>query len=968
MGQQYNFKNYSSESGLPYVQIYAIFQDEKGYLWSGGYGGLSKFDGKKFYNYSPKNGLANHWVNAIIQDTDRCIVVGTIDGMSVLKNRQIINIYTKDGLPSNNVTSFCLDITGKLWIGTTKGLCYYNGKKIVPCEFAKGLNITCLYSTAASGVYVGTAKGLYHFSEKKPDAGFTGGRIMTDDYIASMSQCPLSGQLYVGTHNGLRVLDLPSGKITAFHVNNGLVDEELNAVLCQANGTVWIGSRNGLVSFDKKKFSYYTINSDNNSNRVSSLMMDFEGNLWIGTHSGLYKYRGKGFTTYDRQEGLGGAFIFQIEKDRDQNLWISTNANGVYKFSKGYFKNYSTKDGLLNNRTLAILPMDDGSIWFGTGQGISTMRNNRFENVMNENEATQQTSIHCFYKDSKGVVWVGGRNVVCSVKKKNGFYKPTNYDLPATMKNCDIWSIIEDNNGAIWVGTYLGGLYKLENGQFRRQSFSPGRLIESALELEKDDHGNLYAATLNGVLMFNPSKHTYKVISEADGLNSELVYALKLTRDKKYLWAGTNQGVNKIDVDRLQSGVVDVVSYGKADGFNGVECNTHGIFEDTDSSIWFGTVNGLIKYMPRELIENTNLSKTDISGIKLAFQDTNLANGSILPFSLNNITFEFTGICLTNPDKVQYTFKLEGSDKKWSPYTTENFVNYSNLPEGRYVFKVKSCNNEGVWDPEPTTFSFSIRAPFYRTWWFVLATILFVTTVIMAIFRFRLRQIRRKQAMEFEQQVEISKSELKALRAQMNPHFVFNSLNSIQHYILNSKGEEAVKYLGKFARLIRTILNNSEKPTVTINEDMDAVKLYLELEKMRFDNKFSYSISIDPNIDPDYDEIPPMLLQPYLENAILHGINPKEGTGHISITIEIRHQFIKCTVIDNGIGREKAKEMENLVPQGKHKSLGMKITQDRVRILNRMYNSHLSVNVIDLYDAGQKAAGTKVEIFIPYLK
>ena len=232
----------------------------------------------------------------------------------------------------------------------------------------------------------------------------------------------------------------------------------------------------------------------------------------------------------------------------------------------------------------------------------------------------------------------------------------------------------------------------------------------------------------------------------------------------------------------------------------------------------------------------------------------------------------------------------------------------------------------------------------------------------------RLFQIKRKQQLEFEGKVEISKSELKALRAQMNPHFVFNSLNSIQHYILNSKGEEAVRYLSKFAKLIRLILQNSEKAVVTINEDLESIILYLELEKMRFDNKFNYSINIHPGVNADYDEIPPMLIQPYLENAILHGINPKEGEGNIEIEIQIVSQFIKISIKDDGIGRVKSQSLQSLQPAARHKSLGMKITKERVRILNSIHHSNLNVNIIDLYDKNNNAMGTQVDLYVPYDK
>lgn len=964
--QQYNFKNYSVENGLPFIQIFTMFQDSKGYLWSGAYGGLCRFDGKEFVSYSPKNGLANHWVNAITEDTSHQVVVGTIEGLSVIQTKGIKNYYIKDGLNSNYINSLCVGYSGTLWVGTTKGLCYFNGKTFQAFKYLPSVDVLSIFSLQNHDLIVGTNSGLYQISTDFKTYAFP---FLSGQKINSISQCPLTGLLYVGTDNGLHEVNIEKQSDKVYHINNGLLDEEITSVLCQNDGHVWIGSKSGLISFNGKEFSYYNINSDNNSNHIRSLLFDFENNLWIGTHNGLFIYKGKGFTTYDRQDGLGGAFVYEIVKDFDGNLWITTETNGVYKFSGGYFKNYSSKEGLGSNKSTSAMVMEDGSIWFGTERGISILKDGKIENVDTERDLNITPPVNSFYRDSKGILWVAAHNSISSLEKKNNrFHVLRNYQLPTSNKEYDVWGIIEDSNGAIWAGTYLAGLYKLENDQFKKQTVFDKALVETFLEFDQDTSGNIYVATLNGVLMFNPNQHQYKLITEKDGLSSELVYTIKLSRDKKYLWTGTNQGINKINIEKLLKNEIEILSFGKADGFRGVECNTHGIYEDADSSVWFGTVNGLIRYSEKEFNKNNHYTRNIIKNIKLGYQDTMLANGSVLPFSENNITFEFVGICLSNPEKVLYSYILEGADKKWSPPSVENFIRYSNLPEGKYTFKVKSCNNDGLWNEEPVSFSFTITPPFYRTWWFMLGSALMVSGIIVAAFRWRLKQIKQKQKVEFEQQVEVSKAELKALRAQMNPHFVFNSLNSIQHFILNSKGEEAVKYLNKFAKLIRLILNNSEKQFVTINEDLDAIKLYLELEQMRFDNKFNYKIIIHPSIDPDYDEIPPMLMQPYLENAILHGLNPKETDGHLQIEIENTGQFIKCTIKDDGIGREKSSEIQNLNARGKHQSLGMKITKDRLRILNNMYQSSLSVNIIDLYHTDQSAAGTQVEIFIPYAK
>ncbi|MBL7918173.1 MAG: histidine kinase, partial [Bacteroidia bacterium] len=412
---------------------------------------------------------------------------------------------------------------------------------------------------------------------------------------------------------------------------------------------------------------------------------------------------------------------------------------------------------------------------------------------------------------------------------------------------------------------------------------------------------------------------------------------------------------------------IKINNYSKNEGFAGIECNTNGIFEDEEGTVWFGTIGGLIKYMPNKYRRNLLVNNTVIYNFKLGDKDTILSDRVKLDYGNNNVTFYYRGICLTNPDKVLYRKKLIGYDKQYSLPSEDNNSKYTNLEPGTYTFQVLSCNNEGVWSPEPTEFVFTIKTPFYKTWWFILLSFITIILAVYITFKLRLNSIKQKQQKEFERKVEISKVELKALRSQMNPHFVFNSLNSIQHYIFNSKSEEAVKYLNKFAKLMRVILNNSDKPTVAIEDDLEALKLYLELEQMRFEDKFDYKIEIDDNVDLDYDIMPPMLLQPYVENAILHGLTPKSEKGLLSINLRSEGNFIVCTIIDNGIGRKKAAEIKRTMPGSKHKSFGMKITEERLRILNEISMSRHSVVITDLYDDNGNGAGTKVELFVPIL-
>jgi ligand-binding sensor domain-containing protein len=950
------------ESGLPFVQVYTMFQDSKGYLWSGGYGGLSCFDGKSFINYSPKNGLINHYVNAICEDDSGRIYAGTVEGLSILKNKKIqSNFSTKNGLAENSINALCFRKNEGVYIGTIKGLfCFRNGKFTFINGFEKR-DIRCL-QIMNDILCVGTTNGLFYFDKKNNSVTKQGG--LDNNNINCLSYSAADSSLMIGTARGFSIVKKDHGPYN-FHEENGLIDENITSIYGESINNIWVGSGSGLLNFNGKEFSFYNIYNENNSNHIKCLLKDSEGNLWLGTHTGLFRYRDNAFASF-KNGGIANAMVFQIFRDKKNELWICTD-NGVYRYSQGFFNLISTKDGLADNYCAAGLEDDDGTIWLCSNKGITWYKNGSMKNLTKAQGFKISGPLSVIYEDRQNTIWVGGKDGIAAFKKTNGVYTPTYYMLPELTQEYGVTAFVEDNKRGLWLGTSAEGIYKFENGNFVFKSAALNIKPSSFFTLLCDHNNTLYAATLNGLWIYDQVNNTQKMISEKEGLNSELIYSLKFTDNENAIWIGTNQGINKMDLNKYRStNSIDISSYGKAEGFSGVECNSYGIWEDKDSTLWFGTVGGMMRYQPNAFKRNTQESKTYIHSIKLQNEDTVLANGVVLPYNYNNIAFYYRGISLTNPDRVRYIKMLEGLETKWSEPSTEDYSKYGNLAPGKYTFKVKSCNSEGVWNAEAVTFEFEIKTPYFKTWWFILSVIGLSLGLIMTVFRVRVQNIRKKEKAEFERKVEISKVELKALRAQMNPHFVFNSLNSIQHYILNSKSNEAAKYLNKFAKLIRIILSNSEKSMVTVNEDVESLNLYLELESMRFDGKFDYTINVDKTVDGDYDEIPPMLMQPYIENAILHGLNPKETKGHLKIDIFIKNNYIVCRITDDGIGRVKSGEIKRTTPGNAHKSLGMKITSERVRILNDINKSDLSVSVTDLTDEKGNSKGTMVELYIPH--
>lgn len=957
IGQQYFFKNYSTESGLPFVQVSALFEDSKGYLWSGGYGGLSRFDGKTFLNFNKKKGLIDHNVNAICENDSGFIFVGTNKGLSVLQKNKVVNFGSANGL--NSQITALSNVNNTMYIGTIRGLFTFSQNKIKPVSKLNNYKINCLYKADTSILYIGTDSGLVVYTRSKLTVLKMVNGLPSNQINAVVCY---KNYIVIGTSKGLSFYNELTKKFTNYFIENGLIDENITCLLTQDRETLWIGSQTGLLKFNGEQFYYYNIGSDNNSNIIRQLIKDKENNIWIGSHSGLYKYRDNSFSTFDKINGPGNAFVYQIFRDTKNDVWMCSENNGIYKYSQGYYKRYSTIDGLSTNTCRAGIQNRAGRLIFGTANSLMEFKNEKFYNIPLPKNFIGPYDM--LYLATNNTIWVGGSNGICSLIF-SGNITQTKFHSFQKKTNTAVYGLAEDDENNLWIGTFGYGLLKLKNDSIYNIS-KQLKLPEENFFSIKYINNLIFAGTLNGVIVFNTKTNTYKYITEEDGLNSEFVYSLEFAQNKNYLWLGTNQGINKLNLKKyLTQNKIDIASFGKQDGFVGVECNTNGIWEDNDKTLWFGTVSGVVVHEPYNLKENKIENSTLIQTIKLANEDTLLAQNCNLPYYLNSISFYYKGICLTNPDKVLYIKKLEGLEKKWSLPSNEDYSKYANLSPGKYTFKLKSCNNEGVWDNKETTFSFTINAPYYLTWWFILILFLSIVLIIYLIFKIRIRSIRKKQKQDFDRKVEMSKIELKALRSQMNPHFIFNSLNSIQHYIYNNKSDEAIKYLNKFARLVRIILNNSDKPTVTVEEDIEALKLYLELEQMRFEGKFEYKVSIDDNVDTDYDIMPPLLMQPYVENAILHGLNPKPEKGLLTIHLSYKNNFLICTITDNGIGREKASQIKHTMPGKKHKSLGMKITEDRLRILNEVNNSALSVNISDLKDEKGYALGTKVELYIP---
>lgn len=325
-----------------------------------------------------------------------------------------------------------------------------------------------------------------------------------------------------------------------------------------------------------------------------------------------------------------------------------------------------------------------------------------------------------------------------------------------------------------------------------------------------------------------------------------------------------------------------------------------------------------------------------------------------LDHTQKNISIDFTAVHFTNADKLNFAYKLVGADTEWKYTTVNRSAQYAALSPGSYVFKLKVANESGTWGPEREMVSFTIVPPFWKSVWFILCVSAIIILLALLLMRKRIQTIRYEAGLK----QKIAETEMMALRAQMNPHFIFNCINSIDSLIQDNDKYHATIYLNKFAKLIRCILDSSKQNTVPLANDMEALKLYIEMEQFRNENKFTAAIKADPGLLHEDIKVPPLIIQPYVENAILHGLRSrKDNKGELSISLDRQNGHIRYIIEDNGVGRM---QMQNGHPTDKV-SHGMQMSSDRVRLFNQ--EEHASVEITDLVSDGSPT-GTRVQVLL----
>ncbi|HEX5654053.1 MAG TPA: histidine kinase, partial [Chitinophagaceae bacterium] len=442
------------------------------------------------------------------------------------------------------------------------------------------------------------------------------------------------------------------------------------------------------------------------------------------------------------------------------------------------------------------------------------------------------------------------------------------------------------------------------------------------------------------------------------------------------LWFGTISGIIRVNRERNETTL-----FGKNYGISEREMFFGSAYIARNGKLYFLNVGGYYAFFPEQLIQGMRPPEIIIAGFRIAnkleiprpggplTEPVSAVSAIRLKHHQNVFSFEFAGIDYSNPEDNRHLFMLENYDAGWNLAGAERKAIYFNVPPGKYVFRVKVVNSYGIWAEK--SIAVIITPPWWNTWWFRIAAVLIIAGTFYAIIRWRVRQKFHRQLERSEKDKQLAELrqktgelEMQALRAQMNPHFVFNSLNAINRFILQNNKTQASEYLTKFSRLVRMILQNSQSTLITLESELDSLRLYLELEALRFDNRFEYKISVSKDLDIDLLKVPPLIIQPYAENAIWHGLMHKEEKGHLEIDITQEGENLLFRIKDDGIGRQQSAALTSKSAT-RHKSMGLKITADRIAMLQRSVSQQSPVVINDLVNADGSPAGTEVLIKIP---
>jgi len=950
----YHFDNYSSRDGLPSSEVYSVMRDRDNYLWFATDHGVCRYDGYSFQ---------------------------------------------KIPLPDNTVFHIRQDSTGVIWFGTYTGQLFYIKNEIVfPYWYNhiilkkfKNQIITDFLLTADSTVYISFMTG----DEVSIDA--KGRSTVRTSQKVTFSVRQIGSDFFTSIYNSGKYLKAPA--IVEIVTASYQARSTLNTDILWSRKHRAIRSSNGsLIAFAGHYLFLVNQRGELNIQQLPfdllSIAEDRDGDLWVGcVGNGVIRMSRENEKKYTiREKHLEGFSITEIAQDHEGGIWFTSLEKGVFYLRSKYLYFLSPREKGFDYRISSLASVGDSLLLIGTkGRGVYGYdpRNKTFSYASRTGEFNNM-----YYDSETGRVIVLGSEFGSHSSQQALKQKLLGLSFLVMEGNSNLLKRSRDkylfgrHSGAFFLDGKTGNITQLNDELFR------------VSWLQKDEKENILVANQYGLWKFRENK--FYPYDRTKPLLNKRITCMQFFRDKILCLGTRGDGL----LVRIKDSICQV---GEEQGL--VNNNIRKILV-SDDAILLATNKGLSKIVLHSLdplqytIHNLGYGEglfvsevNDIcrlggllyiaSDIGLAFVDENQVLKEVLdqrlpfhftqikindhPFdqqpeySLNykqrDITIAYTALSFRDPSGTRYRYRILGMDTSWI-YTSAREIRLTSMPYGDFTIGFQAVSRSGKWISDLRSIRFSIRPPLWQRRWFLLLSAITVAALLSWWIRNKISSIKKREREKTIYNTRMAEMEIRSLRAQMNPHFTFNVMQSIQYYITHHDFDSAQRYLSKFSKLMRRVLDNSRFAYISLFDEIETLTDYLDLEKLRFENELEYSIQLQAGLDQHMIKIPTMLIQPYVENAIKHGLSSQKNNPRIAILIHMKDGYLIAEIIDNGIGRQKAAALADAQDQ-KHVSAGTSLVAERIEAFNKYYGYGLRSETIDLYDDQQQATGTRVVLTIP---
>lgn len=975
-GQDYFFRRYSNVDGLVNEVVLDIMEDSYGFLWLSTASGVSRFDGKNFKNYGFTEGLQNLVIIKIYEDNKRRLWIGTANGIAELKGGHFI-MHNDNGPGEVGILSFGEMENYGLIAFTDNGTYRYNDSMWIRFDLLPGYKSKKMCSAILetdSGVYMNYEDAIVFHSKNSPPVA-----VLKDSIADGETFCngitEINGKVYAGVRD--KIYELVNGKAKVI-IDNIPIDRFFNFVVDDANvfwvnisgkglyrykvltknkinvsrylydsntsgypfidnqKNLWISSYEGLIKVGHKSFEDITPAKVSVAGKRLILIPGVDKEIIVSDASGLHILRDKNFeriskpASYKDEISYGLDVVEGYAQDSRKYSWMMTRQRKMLCWNGSRLMDYSAlliKRSTDYIRNLAVNPVnnmvficDDSTLLYGNEKKFSSYADR-------DGNSFSKTTTVLFTRNGIGLVNVFSKGVYFITRENKIMQAPPELNI---IDKGSYTYFFEDRDGSIWISNAGKGLvhFSIDQNDYSIKDLNvlttdQGLPSNKISHMTFDSEGNKWVSCSNGLVVLKQSvidKKGWDIYNIGRDQNFNLSSPVAMTTDNyANVWLSSLDKLIRVDARKLQ----------------------------------------LKKAVPGMVIEKVMLNMKETDWL----QYTDSAEGYFqlpvnlkLDYSQNSLGIEFSGVSLHNADYFEYSYQLEPLDKTWSNPSQNKIISLVKLGAGNYVFKVRTRGMGTEWS-KPGLFSFTINPPVWETWWFRMLVICVAAAIIILIYRNRVGKIQEQANM----QNQLREMEMKALKAQMNPHFIHNALNSIQSLIADERKTEAINYIGTFSRLLRHVLEYSDSNVITLEKELQTLRLYIQLESLRLNINLEYSVTTDENVIAENEKVPPLILQPFVENALWHGLSRKTGNKQLNITVSQKNSTLICTVEDNGIGRANAAAYKKEASEEMYTSKGIEITIQRLKDFNKSKDG--PVEFFDLLDDGQPS-GTKAVISI----